>query len=72
MTDYILYAKAACISCAALFGIVWCLIGLGDALYACLCALFSILLIAGFVSVAITLTFLFFDWKNRNEESDSA
>jgi len=65
MTDFITYAKAICVICAATFVLIWLVIGLSEALYSFIVALFSILVVAAIVAAAVTLFFLFFDWKNR-------
>ena len=72
MKDFLLYAKAACVSAAAIFVICWCFVGLWHALYSCIMALFTLLVIAAIVSAIVTLTFMFYDWKHRNEKSNPA
>lgn len=72
MTDFVIYSKALCVSAAATFGVVWCVLGFEEAFFDVVLALVSLLVISAVLASSVTLTFIFYDWKNRNEESDSS
>ena len=73
MTDFLVYTKATITSSAAMFVILWCVVGLPEAIKLILGTLISLIVIAAILSATVTLLFMFYDWKNRsNAKSNSA
>jgi hypothetical protein len=73
MTDFIVYSKAVATSSAAIFVILFCVLGLSEAIKLTLSTIGFLVVTGGALALVTTFTFMFYDWKHRrNEESDSA
>ncbi len=65
MSSHIIFAKAVAVSSLAMFTLLWLVNGFVSALLLSFYTLSFLLIAAAVLAATVTLTFMFYDWKNK-------